>query len=91
MKVQEAIDMLTRYVGEGGYLNADDEIIVNWWSYDDVLIQDVEMSQDKARVIWSHVFDVLDRCDNIDNDFVRDEITMAIAEYDEANGDLTND
>ena len=84
MKIQEAIDMLTRYTGEGGMFKPDDEIIINWWSYDDVLIQE-DMSNEKARVIWSRVFDVLDRCDDIDNQFVRDEISTAIAEYDEAN------
>ena len=84
MKVQEAIDMLTKYSGEGGYLNADDDIVINWWSYDDVNIQEI-MSNEKARVIWSHVYDILERCDNIDNDFVRDEIRMAIDEYNEAN------
>ena len=84
MKVQEAIDMLTRYAGPGGYLNADDDIVINWWSYDDVNIQEI-MSNEKARVIWSHVYDILERCDNIDNDFVRDEIRMAIDEYNQAN------
>lgn len=84
MKVQEAIDMLTKYSGEGGYLNADDDIVINWWSYDDVNIQEI-MSNEKARVIWSHVYDILERCDNIDNDFVRDEIRMAIDEYNQAN------
>lgn len=84
MKIQEAISVLQGMLDRGSH-TVDDELVIDFWSYEDVLVQDLDMSQEKARVIWSHVFDILDRCDNVDNDFVRDEITVAIAEYDEAN------
>lgn len=56
MKVKELIQQLKKYN------NLDDEIIVAWWSYDDVCDRDDEVKQE-------HWADLVSVFDNYDYDF----------------------
>lgn len=86
MKIQEVIDMLTRYTGEGGMFKPDDEIVMEWWSYEDVLSfvegDDYygEVTDEVAREVWDEVSWRLGKFDNVDNDIVRDTISEVFDE-----------
>jgi hypothetical protein len=70
-----------------GWVNADDELVVEWWSHEDVFAfiggddyyGDVTVEQ--AREVWGKVTTKLDGQDNIDNDLVRDTVSEVLDEW----------
>ena len=54
MTVQEHIDLLTSAVN-AGWIKGDDDLIVDWWTFDDLASQyDIETAEE-ARKLWKEV------------------------------------
>ena len=83
MQVQDLIKHFQLAVDKG-WLKPDDEISMQWWSYEDVLsfVEGDEyygnITDDVARQIWVEVEREVSRYDSPDNDVVRDEISAAL-------------
>lgn len=71
---------------EKGWVKPDDELIVEWWSYDDVFAfiggdeYYGELSNDDAREVWAVVSARLSDFDAVDNDIVRDTVSEVLDE-----------
>ena len=59
MTITALIDTLTRMVESGGY-KSDDELVVTWWSYEDVELVDDNYTEDEAREVWANIHDDFD-------------------------------
>lgn len=81
MTVQEMIDKFRQDIASG-WLRSDDVIGFEYWTYDDVrdfaLDDDYygEVTDQVAREVWAAVARKCGRYSFIDNDVVRDEISM---------------
>ena len=83
MQVAHAIKMF-QVALDKGWLKPDDEIVIHWWSYEDVLgfVEGDDyygdVTNEVAREVWAEVVDTTDRYEYVDNDVVRDEISAAL-------------
>jgi hypothetical protein len=83
MMVAHAIKMF-QVALDNGWLKPDDEIIIRWWSFEDVsLFADGDdyygdVTDEVAREVWARVVDATDGYEYVDNDVVRDEISSAL-------------
>jgi len=83
MQVQDLIKHFQLAVDKG-WLKPEDEVIVQWWAYEDVLSfvegdeNYGEFTDEMAREVWADVVAVVSRYDSPDNDVVRDEISAAL-------------
>jgi hypothetical protein len=83
MTVQEMLDKFTGAL-QSGWVEADDVIAYDYWTYDDVLMfvegDDYygEITADVAREVWDKVANKLSRYEIVDNDVVRDEISSEL-------------
>ena len=59
MTITALIDTLTRMVESGGY-KGDDELVVTWWAYEDVILVDDNYTEDEAREVWADIHDDFD-------------------------------
>jgi hypothetical protein len=83
MEVAHAIKMF-QVALDKGWLKPDDEIIVRWWSFEDVLgfVEGDDyygdVTDEVAREVWAEVVDATDGYEYVDNDVVRDEISSVL-------------
>ena len=86
MRVDELIKHFQVAI-DNGWLTAEDELIVEWWSHEDVFafIGDDDyygdVTVEQARQIWGKVVEELDGLDNVDNDQVRDTVSEKLDEW----------
>lgn len=59
MTITSLIDTLTRMVESGGY-KSDDELVVTWWSHEDVMLVDDNYTEDEAREVWADIYSAFD-------------------------------
>jgi hypothetical protein len=67
MTIQQLITVLQQMLETGGF-EPEDELVVTWWSHEDVALlsdEDQDMSAEKARDIWAEVVTRFDH--NIDS------------------------
>lgn len=85
MTVQEWVNKFTQEM-ESGCLKPDDEIAVEYWTYDDVKCfadgDDYygEVTDDVAREVFDEVTWRLRKFDGVDNDVMRDTISEVLDE-----------
>jgi len=76
MTIQQLINGLQQMLETGGF-EPEDELVVTWWSYEDVIERGEDMPSDQAREIWAKVFTRFDH--NIDS--VIEEGNRILADY----------
>jgi hypothetical protein len=85
MTVQEMLDKFTGAL-QSGWVEADDVIAYDYWTYDDVLMfvegNDYydDITHEVAREVWGKVVEKLSRYDNVDFDVVQDMIAQVLDE-----------
>lgn len=89
MLVSRLIEILQEQI-ERGYLRADDDLVVDWFSYDDVNRvaghYDTPISDDEARSIWRECVDDIDDMDCYDTEVINSYIDKVVGLYVEQKG-----
>lgn len=89
MLVSRLIEVLQEAI-EGGYLKADDDLVVDWFSYDDVNRvaghYETEISDDEVRSIWAECVEEIDDFDTYDVEVINNCIANVVSLYMEQKG-----
>lgn len=84
MLVSRLIEVLQEQI-ERGYLRADDELVVDWFSYDDVNRvaghYDTPISDDEAREIWAECVDEINDYENYDTELINDCVDDYVSKF----------
>jgi hypothetical protein len=84
MLVGRLIEVLQEQV-EGGYLKLDDDLVVDWFSYDDVNRvaghYDTPITDDEARSIWAECVEEIDNFDTYDVEVINNCIGNTVSLY----------
>ncbi len=89
MLVSRLIEVLQEQIDKG-YLKPDDELVVDWFSYDDVNRvaghYDTPISDDEAREIWVECLEEIDDYDCYDVELMNDCIDRVVSKFVESKG-----
>jgi len=89
MLVSRLIEVLQEQI-ERGYLKLDDDLVVDWFSYDDVhrvaSNDEAKITDDEARTIWAECVEEIDNFDSYDVEVINNCISNTVSLHMEQKG-----